>query len=147
MDARNFDKTGHVLYIYRNTAASSRNNFAVETQHCVLCVAELDVTVNYIKIFSDAQQCLVVNLYHWQQGKIICTCQLLKKYIYVYVYIYIYIPTNLRSLYTLQTNDTLKQKNVRLRIVFFRSTVWLNRSQNTYKLLRGFSVLSKKTFY
>ena len=140
MDARNFDKTGHVLYIYRNTAASSRNNFAVETKHCVLCVAELDVTVNYIKIFSDAQQCLMVNLYHWQQGKIIRTCQLLKKK-------YTYIPTNLRSLYTLQTNDTLKQKNVRLRIVFFTSTVWLNRSQNTYKLLRGFSVLPKKTFY
>ena len=67
------------MHIYRNTAVVSRNNFAVETQHCFLCVTELDVTVNYIKIFSDAQQRLTVTLSHWQRRKITRTYQFLKK--------------------------------------------------------------------
>jgi len=49
------------MCVYRNTAARSRNNFAVATQHGVLCVAQLDDIVNHIKIFSDALQCLMVN--------------------------------------------------------------------------------------
>lgn len=30
---------------------------AVKTQQCILCVTELHVTVNYVKILSVAQQC------------------------------------------------------------------------------------------
>jgi hypothetical protein len=50
------------MNVYRKTVARSRYNFAVETQQCVLCIVEIDVSVNYVKLFSDAQQCLLANL-------------------------------------------------------------------------------------
>jgi hypothetical protein len=82
---------------------------------CILCacvvVVDLRVTVNYIRIFSVAQQCFMTNLYHRQQ------CEL-----YVPLFERHFIPTNFHSFHTLQINAALKEKNVRL-IMAFRSTI------------------------
>jgi hypothetical protein len=69
--------TTPAIYVQTNNVAHLHNHFALETQQYILCVAaavvvvvivvvvvvvvavvvELHVTVNYIKIWSTAQQC------------------------------------------------------------------------------------------
>jgi hypothetical protein len=52
-------KTIQPTYIQRNMVELSRKHFAVDTTMHFLCVVvdDLNVTVNYIKILSVAQQC------------------------------------------------------------------------------------------
>jgi hypothetical protein len=76
----------------------------VETTHCV---AELHVTINYIKILSVVQQCFYGKYLTGNNPN----------------YTILGggdIPTNLHSFYTLHINAVLKQKNVRLRMALFR---------------------------
>jgi hypothetical protein len=83
-----------------------------------VCVVQLHVTVNYIKILSVAKHCFY--------GKFMSPATLCK--LYIPVLQRNYVPNNLRSFDMLHINVALKQKNVCLLMAFFKCTIWLNRS-------------------
>jgi hypothetical protein len=84
--------------------------------HSVCTVAELHVTVTYIKILSVAQYCFY--------GKIMSPTTIRTSFLKIN-----YIHSNLHSFHTLHINAALKQTHVRSRTSFCRRTISLHSSQ------------------